>query len=220
MCSSRHGTSRSTGWFPAISNLQFSILNFQFPISTRQLLGCGFAALIFVGLGLFAPTESVAEDSAIKIRHVFVPANRAKDWPKGEFEGYFEPVPFAEYEELRDATRAARPTRRGAHIPWQSLTATFDAGRGVLTDGRYLAEVRSESQQPQLMSLDPLDLPLSELRWTDGDAVWGTAPSGETFLRVETPERRLEGKFSRQGRQLQRTWQFPLRLATATVTEL
>ena len=68
--------------------------------------------------------------------------------------------------------------------------------------------------------MEPLDLPISELKWADGDAVWGTAPSGESRLLVDAAERRLEGRFSRQGRRLQRTWQFDLRLATATVSEL
>ena len=165
-------------------------------------------------------SRTVAEDTSLKIRHVFVPTDKANDWPKGEFEGYYEPVPFAEYEELRSVFQGKRHERNWAHIPWQSLSATFDPGRGVLTDGRWTAEVRSDNPKPQLMSLEPLDLPLSELRWTDGDAVWGTSPSGEALLRVEKRERRLEGTFSRQGRHLQRTWQFPLRLASATVSEL
>ncbi len=182
----------------------------------------------------------LADETPPKVRHVFVPAGQLELWPKGDW----VPVPLAEYEELREATRPARPERRGVHIEWQSLSATFDAARGVLTDGRWSAEVRGR-EQPQLMSLEPLDLPLSELRWarplTNGtaplpdplpgvpgrgdqalllDAVWGTAPSGETVLLVESGERRLEGKFSRKGRRLPRTWQFDLRLATATVSEL
>lgn len=180
-------------------------------------------SLIFASAALFildANHNAIGDDSGLKIRHVFVPTDKANDWPKGEYEGYFEPVPFAEYEELRAALQGKRHERNVAHIPWQSLSATFEPVRGVLTDGRWMAEVRSDSPTPQLMSLDPLNLPLSELRWTDGDAVWGTSPSGETLLRVEKRERRLEGKFSRQGRQLQRTWQFPLRFASATVTEL
>lgn len=156
-----------------------------------------------------------AQDKPLTVRHVFVPANNPKAWPKGER----EPVPFDEYLQLREANQVVRPARRGASIEWQSLSATFDPVRGVLTDGRWEAEVRGSEKQPRFLSLEPLDLPISELKWTDGDAVWGTAPTGETLLLVDAAERRLEGKFSRQARRLQRTWQFDLRLATATVSE-
>ena len=174
----------------------------------------------FFLLCIFLNSNLVAEDATLKIRHVFVPTDKVSDWPKGEFEGYFEPVPFADYEAMRTELQGKRQERNAAHIPWQSLSATFDPGRGVLTDGRWLAEVRNDNSQPQLMSIDSLDLPLSELRWSDGDAIWGTSPTGETLLRVEKREQRLEGRFSRQGRKLQRTWQFPLRLAAATVSEV
>ena len=161
-------------------------------------------------------TTSEAEEKTPTARHVFVPVDNPEVWPKGER----EPVPFDEYLKLREASQPHRPTRRGASIEWQSFSATFDPSRGVLTEGRWDAEVRSSAKQPQLLSLEPLDLPISELKWANGDAVWGTAPSGETLLMVDAAERRLEGKFSRQGRRLQRTWQFDLRLATATVSEL
>ena len=162
---------------------------------------------------LFATAQ--ADDRPPTVRHIFVPVNNHKIWPKGER----ELVPFEEYLELQQSNQPNRPGRRGAHIEWQSLSATFDPSRGVLTDGRWEAEVRGSEKAPRLMPLDPLDLPISELKWTDGDAVWGAAASGETFLLVDAAERRLEGRFSRQGRRLQRTWQFPVRLATATVSE-
>ena len=169
----------------------------------------------FAGLVLLLHTTARAEDKQPVVRHVFVPVNKPAVWPKGER----EPVPFDEYLELQKANQSTRPVRRGASIEWQSLSATFDPSRGVLTDGRWDAEVRGSEQQQRLLSLEPLDLPISELKWSDGDATWGTAPSGETLLLVDAAERRLEGKFSRQGRRLQRTWQFDLRLATATVSE-
>ncbi len=152
-----------------------------------------------------------------RIRHVFVPVDKPELWPK---DGDRQPIPFEEYVELRESNQPPRPARHGAHIEWQSLSATFDPARGVLTDGRWLAEVRGTEKQSRLMSLEPLDLPISELKWADGDAVWGTTPSGESRLLVDAAERRLEGRFSRKGRRLQRTWQFDLQLATATVSEL
>lgn len=165
-------------------------------------------------LTLFLSTAQ-AEEKPPTVRHIFVPVDNPKVWPKGDR----ELVPFEEYLELREANQFVRPARRGASIEWQSLSATFDPSRGVLTDGRWEAEVLGSEKQPRLLSLEPLDLPISELKWADGDAVWGTTPSGETLLQVDAGERRLEGKFSRQGRRLQRTWQFDLRLATATVSE-
>lgn len=171
-----------------------------------------FACMLLV-LILLSVTAK-AEEKPPTVRHVFVPADNPKVWPKGDR----ELVPFEEYLELRNANQLVRPAR-GTSIEWQSLSATFDPSRGVLTDGRWEAEVRGSEKQPRLLSLEPLDLPISELKWTDGDAVWGTAPSGESLVLVDAAERRLEGKFSRQGRRLQRTWQFDLRLATATVSE-
>ncbi len=164
---------------------------------------------------LFFASTAQAEDKLPIVRHVFVPVDKPMVWPKGER----ELVPFEEYLKLRDANLPVRPARRGTNIEWQSLSATFDPSRGALTDGRWEAEVRGSEHQSRLLSLEPLDLPISELKWVDGDAVWGTTPSGETMLLVDAAERRLEGKFSRQGRRLQRTWQFDLRLATATVSE-
>lgn len=164
----------------------------------------------------FAKPARTAEPPPPIVRHVFVPADKPKTWPEGDR----VPVLFSEYQELREAVRERPPQRRAAHIEWQSLSATFDAARGVLTDGRWTAEVRGGSELPQLMSLEPLSLAMSDLKWSDGDAVWGTSPSGEVFVQVDAAAKRLEGKFSRQGRRLQRTWQVPLRLAVATVTEI
>ncbi len=186
------------------SNSQFAICNLQFAI----------AALLLIALSSTAHTE---DKPPPRIRHIFVPVETPALWPK---ETDRQPIPFEEYLELRDLNQPARPARRGVHIEWQSLTATFDPARGALTDGRWSAEVRGTEKQSRLMSLEPLDLPISELKWADGDAVWGTAPTGEALLLVDAAERRLEGRFSRQGRRLQRTWQFDLRLATATVSEL
>ena len=185
--------------------------------ATRRILHFVFCTLhfAFAGLVLLLHTTAHAENKQPVVRHVFVPVNKPAVWPKGER----EPVPFDEYLELRQANQSTRPVRRGASIEWQALSATFDPSRGVLTDGRWEAEVRGSEQQSRLLSLEPLDLPISELKWSDGDATWGTSPSGETLLVVDAAERRLEGKFSRQGRRLQRTWQFDLRLATAAVSE-
>ncbi|MFM9963168.1 MAG: hypothetical protein ACKV2Q_18325 [Planctomycetaceae bacterium] len=176
-----------------------------------------FAIASLVLLLLVLPSLTCADDKPLTIRHVFVPVDKPELWPK---DGDRQPIPFAEYLELRDANPPVRAARHGAHLEWQSLSATFDPARGVLTDGRWLAEVRGTEKVSRLMSLEPLDLPISELKWSDGDALWGTAPSGETLLLVDAAQRRLEGRFSRQGRRLQRTWQFDLRLATATVSEL
>ena len=182
--------------------------------TTIRTLYATIAGLLLLSILLVTTTH--AEEKRPIVRHVFVPVDNPKVWPKGDR----ELVPFAEYVELREANQSIRSARRGAQIEWQSLSATFEPSRGVLTGGRWEAEVRGSEKQPRLLSLEPLDLPISELRWADGDAVWGTAPSGDTLLMVDAAERRLEGRFSCQGRRLQRTWQFDLRLATATVSEL
>lgn len=172
-------------------------------------------AIVGVLLPLLLATTQ-AEEKLPTVRHVFVPADNPKIWPKGDR----ELVPFEEYLELQKANQPVRSERRGAQIAWQSLSATFDPSRGVLTEGRWEAEVRGSDQQQRLLSLEPLDLPISELKWSDGDAAWGTAPSGETLLLVDAAERKLEGRFSRQGRRLKQTWQFDVSLARATVSEL
>ncbi len=187
--------------------------NFQFPISNFHF-SIAFLCLSLISL---SSTTHAEDKPPPRIRHIFVPVDKPELWPK---DGDRQPIPFEEYVELRESNQTPRPARHGAHIEWQSLSATFDPARGVLTDGRWSAEVRGTEKQSRLMSLEPLDLPISELKWADGDAVWGTAPSGESLLLVDAAERRLEGRFSRQGRRLQRTWQFDLRLATATVSEL
>jgi hypothetical protein len=205
-----------------ISDLQSRISNLKsqlFELKSKFNNQKSKIRFVLLCLSLIAITTTTrAQDKpAPRIRHVFVPVDQPKMWPQ---DGDRQPIPFDEYVELRESNQPSRPGRLGAQIEWQSLSATFDPTRGVLTDGRWLAEVRGTEKQSRLMSLEPLDLPISELKWADGDAVWGTAPSGESLLLVDTAERRLEGRFSRQGRRLQRTWQFDLRLATATVSEL
>ncbi len=190
-------------------NLQSAICNWQFVLF--------FAAVWQADLAFFTEL-SLSAEARPKVRHVFVPSAQLKDWPKPKEE--LEQVPFEEYELLLEANRKKPAKRHVAHIAWQSLSSTFDATRGVLTDGRWTAEIHGNAARRELMSLDSLDVALSELRWSDGDAVWGTAPSGESLLLVDSAERRLEGKFSRQGRRLQRTWQFDVPLASATVSEL
>lgn len=174
---------------------------------------CVMAALwgLLVGAGICR-----GEDSLPTLRHVFVPVDQTNLWPKGDW--LF--VPFAEYQDLHRATVAQRDQRQDAFIEWQSLSATFDVQRGVLTDGRWTAEVRGRKSAPQLLSLEPFDAAVSELRWSDGDAIWGTTPDGTTQVFVDSDARKLEGRFTQQGRRLPRTWQFPVQVPNASVTEL
>ena len=103
-----------------------------------------FAGFLLTLILLTATTQ--AEDKPPTVRQVFVPVGNPKVWPKGER----ELVPFEEYLELREANQLVRPARRGASIEWQSLSATFDPSRGVLTDGRWEAEVRGSEKEPRL----------------------------------------------------------------------
>ncbi len=192
--------------------------HFKFQISDlKSQIAICFAVVCLANLTFFSEL-SLSADARPKVRHVFVPSAQPKVWPKPQEE--LEQVPFEEYELLLEANREKPAKRHGAHIAWQSLSSTFDAARGVLTGGRWTAEIRGDAARRELMSLGSLDVALSELRWSDGDAVWGTAPSGESLLLVDATQRRLEGKFSLQGRRLRRTWQFDVRLASATVSEL
>jgi hypothetical protein len=192
----------------------------EFPQRGRVRRGLLVAAMLSLVLGRMA--ESHAEDPPLKIRHVYVPASKPQLWPRGER----VELPIEEYLELYHANAAKVSERRATFIEWQSLTATFDRARGVLTDGRWTAEVRGAADgsqgdvRRQLLSLEPFDSPLSELKWENGDAIWGTTAAGETMVLVDAQERRLEAKFSRQGRRLHLGWQFDLRLASATVSEL
>ena len=185
-------------------------------VPTRSVGTRSLTVVVRIALLLLFTMVARAEESP-RIRHIFVPVEKPELWPKDVER---TPIPFDDYVQLRESNQPPRPARLGAHIEWQSLSATFEPARGLLTDGRWSAEVRGIEKQSRLMSLEPLDLPISELKWSDGEALWGTAPSGATLVLVDAAERRLEGRFSRQGRRLQRTWQFDLRLATATVSEL
>ncbi len=163
------------------------------------------------------PSIVFADEPAPAVKHIFVPVDKVESWPKGDW----VPVPFEEYLARREVDRKSNRPRVKSRIEWQSLTANFDPARGVLTNGNWLAEVRGAGEARwELMSLEPLDLAVSELRWSDGEAVWGSTPSGDPQLVVEPGAKRLEGKWSLTSRRLPRTWQFDVRLATATVSEL
>ena len=161
-----------------------------------------------------AERQKDIDNSAASFRRVPVPADRPDLWPKGSWQA----VPLDEFQRLLKAARTRRPRLKPVWIERAIYTATF-AGRS-LRGGRLTATVRRTSHRNELLTLDPLNLPLLHPVWSGHDAVWGTTREGRTALIVRWPRDTLRARWSLAGRRLVSGVEFDIHVAPAGVSRL
>lgn len=129
------------------------------------------------------------------IDRIDLPASRQDDWPAGV--DALTPVSREEFVRL---WKTSRPDEIGP-VDLPIPVATF---RGVL-EGRELIgqafslSVERQSTEPAWLAFAPWTAALGQVRWSDGPAIWGRAPDGQTWLRIDRPSAELVGRWSLRG---------------------
>ncbi|MBI5757867.1 MAG: hypothetical protein HZA46_05060 [Planctomycetales bacterium] len=158
---------------------------------------------------LFAADEIAT--SIPTIRRAFVPADRPREWPAGDW------IPLAADEFatlIRDAEARSEP--RAAVIDRAEYSATLV---GDVVAGRCELVVRRFVNRTAAVSLGPLNVALTNLRWADGTAAtWGLAPNGETLLIVDRSSGRITADWKAPTRRLAQTIEVPLQLPSAVIS--
>jgi hypothetical protein len=181
------------------------------PLMSASVLLCGSPPICA------DPLEST--EIHAKIKEIRVPVRELPRWLR---QGW-QPVRRDKYSAFRKANRATGDkVRQTAPAVTRIHRAEYSA-RVVGTSlraGRVTAEVTHDGSLPELLSLEPLNLAVPTLKWTDREAVWGTTPGGTTALLVDRPSGYLEGSWELKGRKLGHNVEFDVRLAPATVSQL
>ncbi len=181
-------------------------------LSLRIALVCGIAMSAACLSGFV--NSSTAAEAFPRIQESVIAPDRPL--PKGNW----RPIAADEYRAL---LKAARPLPAGpgnARIERSEYAATFDPDTATLRGGTTTATVNRSSEKPDFLTLDPLNLAISQLRWADHDAVWGTTRDGRIALLVDRESGELQGRWSLKGRRVLNNTEFDLQIASSLVARL
>lgn len=154
------------------------------------------------------------------VRRVLVPAASPSQWPAVDW----EPLLLAEFE------RKLAVARRTA--PESSLLGLQRAEYRAVLVGDTLEQGRLEwtpwpAARNRFLSLEPLNLALSNLQWLGAVAeevrqpvVWGTTSQQTTGVLLDGAGARIVGDFVLRGSQLARSVEFQLRLPAAAASTI
>ena len=176
------------------------------------------AALLCSSVPVCADTQENTKIHS-QIKEIRVPVRELPHW----LQQGWQPVRRDKYSAFRKANRAAgNEVKRTAPAGTRIHRAEYSARvvGTALRAGRMTAEVRHDGSKAELLSLEPLNLALPTLKWTDREAVWGTTPGGTTAILVDRPSGYLEGSWELKGRKLGHNVEFDVRFAPATVSQL
>ncbi|HID22609.1 MAG TPA: hypothetical protein EYP14_09435, partial [Planctomycetaceae bacterium] len=158
------------------------------------------------------PRRSVVPE----VRAIRVPADRPDDWP----EGRWLPLPWSDYRSLVDSIRPQAASPRDVWIERAVYSAEFDPETGELSGGELHFRFGGRSESSRLVTLEPLDLLITQLRWPDAEAVWGTASDGKTKVLVEPGRTQLHGRWRFLGRRILDRTEFDVHLAPSLISTL
>ena len=130
--------------------------------------GCLNAIVVFVILGAWLPTGVNSEEVPLLFRHVYVPAQDSRVWPR-DGETYI-PIEVTELQALiRDANAAVENFSRGVSITHAEYRARWDGGR--LINGQAILDVNADADTPGLLTLDTRAIAIEQPRWLN-DPSW------------------------------------------------
>ena len=174
-----------------------------------------------VGMLWFVVCEALAgtpqDDSLPVLRQVPVPELQPELWPPGDW----KPVRVEKFQSLLEVLDSEPTGPQSVWIMEAEYRATCDVANDVLTEGTLRARLKRAGNKATLLMLDPLNLAIiSDLRWEDGDAVWGTTPDGRTAVVVDRDDAVLLGEWCFRGRRLPHRVEFDIHVAPANVSRL
>ncbi|MBT4865893.1 MAG: hypothetical protein HON53_12375, partial [Planctomycetaceae bacterium] len=190
---------------------------FQASIANLRHFICSWSALFVVAAAFILPSEATSAEQKSptpSITPINVKADRPDSWPEGDW----VPLRGRTLKDLVERSQAKLQRPRKAWIERATYSATFDGSN--LRGGRLSADIRHDSKQPELLSLEPLNLAVSEISWSDAPAIWGTLGDGRTALLVDGKNTALVGRWNLTGRKLPRSVEFDVQIPSAAVSRI
>ena len=174
------------------------------------------STVLLAAIGFSGRLDAGNSDPALpRIKRISVKAGQPQSWPRGDW----LPIDVRKFEALLESLKSPALRPPTAWIERTTYSATFSDK--VLRGGILSADIRHSGDLPELLTLDPLNLAVSQLMWSDGrEVIWGTATDGRTVLLVEPKDEKLSGRWNLTGRKLPRSVEFDFPVAPATVTRL
>lgn len=185
-------------------------------VTCAQDFGRQWQAGVVAVLLLFAiwPSWTVMADEP-ESREIRIAPTQRDDWLKRGW----EPVRAADFARLRRNADVKATGPRSAWIERAEYSATL--AEDTLKAGQLTARVIRKGNKPELLQLDPLNLVMSDLRWSDGQrAVFGTAADHRMLLYVDADSAEFQSKWSLRGRKVVDGFRFDVRVAPAMVSLL
>ncbi|HEX7450327.1 MAG TPA: hypothetical protein VF306_22395 [Pirellulales bacterium] len=183
-------------------------------------------ALVWLSLISVLPNacggDEPARNSPLAYRRYFVPADRPKEWPKGNVS--YLPVDREEFERLVEAANSVplgKPAAGAAQITAAVYEAALDSRDRLAGEARF--KISSSRTTPVLLPLSPLGLVVDDAVWhgaSNAKAVAGIDASGQFSVLVEGPGT-LVSRWSLAGRrEPDGSLRFPLELPRAAVARM
>ncbi len=119
--------------------------------------------------------ETAPQPARPTVRRVFVPDDHRELWLKGDL----QPIPLADLETYLKAGTGIEPHARLLQAEYSAVVHGDTLGSG------HLEWTVRHGESRGILSLDPLNLPLTRLEWDTGPAFWGTTPDNRRVLVVE-----------------------------------
>lgn len=172
--------------------------------------------IFLAGAGLLCVVSRAAEDAGgmPAIRRIYVPADQPTKWPPGDR----QPIELAEFEKL--VANAKAPHAGPGSVSLQRAEYSATLSDNALVGGVLTIDVTRHAPDVAFLEFDPMRLAVSQLRWDDRAAVWGTTPQGKCGVLIDRQSGQLHGDWRAAGRTIGRHIEFDLSFAPAVVTQL
>ncbi len=130
--------------------------------------GCLNAIVVFFIFGVWLPTGIHSKEVPLLFRHVHVPAQDVRVWPR-DGETYL-PIEVTELAALiRDANAAVENSSHDASITQAEYRIRWDDGE--LIDGQAILDIHAGADTPALLTLDTRAIAIDQPRWLN-DSSW------------------------------------------------
>lgn len=184
------------------------------PGVVRSLLGLG----MLLAAGCFweiAPLRG--QDGEVAVRNIqwnLVPLNKRNVWPPGDW----QPIRRQRLEKLR--TNVSDPTVAPREFPIRRAVYSATLTPNDMLEGGLVLTVDQANDGRPMIPLDPLSLPVTDLAWPDGEAVWGSTPEGQLVVQSRRDQGSLAGRWTLRGEKRPGGLLFEMHVARAAASQL
>ncbi|TWU13915.1 hypothetical protein CA54_27570 [Symmachiella macrocystis] len=172
------------------------------------LLACGWenSSLLF---------GQESEAAVPNIQWNLVPLNKRSVWPPGDW----QPIrrDRLKQQHTKDGKPAAQVPRE---FPIRHAVYSAKLTSENALDGGLVLKVDQPQDGPAMIPLDPLSLPVHDLTWPNGEAVWGSTPQGQLVVKSHSDQKTLTGRWKLRGEKRPGGFLFDVQVAQAAASQL